>query len=540
MNELPAGYRFADEPQPAPQAQQPVLPEGYQFAPEAPTAGEAIGEDASKLGAFIEDVASDWDKRAESIEESRKARWERREIGGVEQATQALGAVAGGFLDLTGRAVVAGIEVLVPDSLEEPLLDAMASSFDWLMNTEAGEAASQAFGQGYDAYAEWKKENPQDAKTFESVVNIGLIAAPAKVKSKASPVPSFGRTATKVERAGIKQKAARTRRQVQDMLFPEKPTAEMVARTKQEGFIRRNVLDLTNREKQMIDNVMKIPEVKTSRSYQYNYNAIRNANQAKANQLKADLDKMNIVIHPETVQSGIAANLDNLLKTNHYLASDKQMANHLQLNIKTAQDILAKHPPTPSGLLDARREFDRVLRNQMPKAFDPKAATVQAESARLIRSTINDTINSSARSQHVKKRLTEQHTLYNAMDMLAPKAMQEASHGMGRLWQNLSRAMQVKMDMNRTWAVIAGTSAFSAAGGMLAGLSGGLALGAVGVMAVKGYQSPSTKIALGKILKMTDQAIQKSTNPDMIRQLRADRAIAQDLFELPVQEEEEQ
>jgi hypothetical protein len=46
-------------------------------------------------------------------------------------------------------------------------------------------------------------------------------------------------------------------------------------------------------------------------------------------------------------------------------------------------------------------------------------------------------------------------------------------------------------------------------------------------------------MALGKILTLIDKGIKQSKNGDMIKQLRADRILVQDLFEMPVREEKE-
>jgi len=538
----PEGFSFTDEQTTNPTI---AMPDGFSFTE---TKIDTLGDEASGIPGYIESLSTSLNQRWEETKQSRSD-YHTGEINAAEARVQVLGkGVAGSAMDILGETVMLGLEGvswLIPDSVEEPIIDTMKDSFDWVMNTEAGEEASKAFQSGYTAYSKWKKDKPQNAKTFESVVNVALLLAPVKAKGSSSPVPSASKQIDELENTFKKQKQKSTTALVEKMLAPEKTTVEMVGRTSQTGFLRKNKPILNQHEKDVIKEVVKTPGINprsgflSGRSFQYNYNVIKNENTKKADALMGELKDSKVIIHPETAKAAITKDLETLLTNNHYLASNASMKSNLELNVQTALKIIDKHPSTPSGLLAARKEFDKVLRDQRPKTFDPAAANVGVESAQVVRNAINNVVDQSVPGKNVKAKLREQHLLYTAMNSLEQKAAQEASLGMGRLWQNLSRTMQIKMDANRTWAVLAGTSAFSAAGGILSGLTGAVALGAFGYLAIKGTNSQATKAALVKILKMTDEAIQKSTNPDMIRQLRADRAIAQDLFEMPLEKEDE-
>jgi hypothetical protein len=203
-------------------------------------------------------------------------------------------------------------------------------------------------------------------------------------------------------------------------------------------------------------------------------------------------------------------------------------------------EIIKKHPNTPVGLLKARKDFDNVLRNQMPKAFNPTTQTIFTESTKAVRQSINNLINETVPSAYVKKRLAEQSNLFRASDMLAPKAAKETSLGLGRTYQNVQRILGAKMDLNRTMAILAGASAFGVSGGLFAGFAGGLAIGGVATGVGIAVTSPAVHKALAKLLKYTDKAIQTSTNPQMIKQLRLDRALVQDLIEAAAEAEQQQ
>jgi hypothetical protein len=67
--------------------------------------------------------------------------------------------------------------------------------------------------------------------------------------------------------------------------------------------------------------------------------------------------------------------------------------------------------------------------------------------------------------------------------------------------------------------------------------AGGLSLVGAGVLVARGVNSPATKMAFGKILTLIDKGLKQTKNGDMIKQLRADRILIQDLFEMPVEKE---
>lgn len=519
-----------------------LSPEEQELFEVTPVTTSAIGdEEKTFLPDFIEQLGRDWEERSRLVEES-KQDYEAGKIGAAEYTTQVAGkGVAGRVLDVGGAVIsgtLDGISLLLPDSIEKPILDTLKKGADWVINTEGGQVATEAFSKGAQEYGAWKEANPQDAKTFESVVNVGLVFAPVKTKAKASPIPSFEKPARTLYRKAASAQRDKTFKNVQSMLLPE-ATPEMAKRTVEKGIFRKGVLKLSPSEQSLINQVRKIPTVKPSRSFQYNLANIVQHNQQLGKGLEKTLSQSKAVIAPETVAKRITADVNSLIKTNTFLASDATMSKAIQLNAQKAMEIVRKHPNTPVGLLKARKEFDSVLRGQMPKTFNPNAQTIFTESTRAVRQSINNIINDTVPSAYVKKRLAEQSNLFKAADMLAPKAAKETSIGIGRLYQNVQRVIGAKMDLNRTMAVLAGASAFGVSSGLFAGFAGGLAIGGLTAGIGLGITAPATRKALATLLKHTDKAIQTATNPQMIKQLRLDRALVQDLIEVAASQEEQ-
>jgi len=509
----------------------------------APKAEALIGEDEKTfLPEFLVQLGTDWEERSRLVEES-KQDYEAGKINLAEYTLHTVGkGTAGRVLDVAGAAIsgaLEGISLLLPDSIEQPILSSLKDAADWALNTEAGIMATEAFNKGSAEYGKWKEANPQDAKTFESIVNVGLVFTPVKTRAKASPVPSFEQAATTMYRKAASRQKGKTFKNVKKMLMPTTPTDEMAKRTLERGFLRRGVLQLNPSEQSLVNQVRKISTVNPARSYQYNLANIVQENRKLGSELEKVLGHSKAVIAPETVAKRITTDVDSLLKNNTFLASDAQMTKAIKLNAKKAMEIIKKHPNTPVGLLKARKDFDNVLRNQMPKTFHPTSQTIFTESTKAVRQSINNLINETVPSAYVKKRLAEQSNLFRASDMLAPKAAKETSLGLGRMYQNVQRILGAKMDLNRTMAILAGASAFGVSGGLFAGFAGGLAVGGVALGIGITVTSPTVHKALAKLLKYTDKAIQKSTNPQMIKQLRLDRALVQDLIEAAAEAEQQ-
>lgn len=516
-----------------------LLPEGFVYQEnEAPIVSE---DEKSMIPEFLQELGKNWEERTRLVEESERD-YEAGKIGLAQYTTQVAGkGVAGRVLDLGGAAVsgaIDGVSFLIPDTIEEPIINTIKEGWDFVLNTEKGQEASKAVSEGIEAYNVWKQANPQDAKTFESVVNIGLVFAPVKTKKEASPVPSFERTGQKILRKGKTQKKTTSMGDIQDMLYPD-ITPEMAKRTTEKGILRRAVYKPTTRDFAIFNDVRKVPGIKPNRSPFFNLDRIQKEAIRESKKLEKALEKSKIIFPHLETKGRLTSAVNDLVSTNTFIAGDKQVARTIKLNLDKALEIVSKHPSTPHGLLKARREFDKVLQSQMPKVFDAKAQTIATESSKVFRNTLNSMIDEKVPSAFVKKSLNRQSNLFTARDMLAPVASKATRTGLGRLYQNLQRTLiGPKMDLNRVIAILGAGSAFQAASiaPVLAGYAGGIALGAGVYGTIRALGSPKAKEAVGTLIKYTDKAIQTSTNPKMIKQLRLDRAFLQDLVEIAAEE----
>ena len=498
---------------------------------------------------FIDDIGNAWDNRTDEIIESAQD-FKTGEIGFGVGTVQTAGQIAGLAGDVIGEGIVHtfqnigdGLEYAFPEQYEGAA-DSLKEATAWALSSDAGIAASEAIGKGYASYSKWKKDNPQDAKTFESVVNVALIFSPVKTKIKGSPVPSFGRKkhfGAGLTAKGQAQAKLNKTEKIQDMLFPDKLDSDMVRRTEQVGWNKRTRVLPNASEKEMIENVSKVKGIKYSKGDQYNLNTIDKANIALAKKLRADLDAIggDVLISHGGVNKQIDDAIAKLLGDNTSVTGDPELMKFLTGYIRSAKKIISEHPQTPAGVLSARQAFDaKLLADGRDLAFNSGRESAKKTAVNTLRRTINDAVHNAVPDKGVRKSLAEQSSLWRAADMLEPKAIAGANNALGRTWQNLSRFLEMKMGANRAFAVVGGISAVSASYAIMPFVGAGASLLGAGVLIKNGVNSPATKMALGKILTLIDKGLKKTTNGDMIKQLRADRIIVQDLFELPVQKEE--
>ena len=74
-------------------------------------------------------------------------------------------------------------------------------------------------------------------------------------------------------------------------------------------------------------------------------------------------------------------------------------------------------------------------------------------------------------------------------------------------------------------------SVLTLAPGLASVLAGTVVTGGLGYAGYRALISPATKKYLAKLLVASDKALKTSTNPDMLKQIRADRAVVLELLE---------
>jgi len=464
--------------------------------------------------------------------------------GVAESAFQGVGVVAGGALDIIGEGVSAAAggafdilqtfdRAFVPGDLRASRDEQVKAVWGEVVGNDKVQAAVAAAGQGFEAYKQWAEKNPREARNLEAAANIGLVLAPVKGKPAGAPAPQ-----TIVGRAGERVGAAATRQTVEtrasfiDDLVRPKTTkkvreAEILRTSEGAGLTGGRTVTPAASEKAIADVVTTIPGVTKKNTDLKNLQVIQKENVREAASLATKLEQSTVKIPRTDIRSA----MDDVvlkLKDNPLLVGDAAKTG--ERVVAQANKFLSAEKNTPAGVLRARKQFDAWVKNQKPKIFDPQTESALSIAVREPRQAMNDIIERAVPTLGVKKSLSRQSKMFDAIDNIGPKAADEAATKIGRLAQNVSRATGLDKGLREsiTKLTIGGAAigGLGFSGGIGPAVTAGVAL-AAGVSAKRALTSAQAKKAVSALLSQADKAIrvakQRNLTADLQR-LRADRA----------------
>ena len=517
----------------------------------------------------ITDVSKRMDKTKQSLDSARS----------FEDATLAVAgqAVAGSTLDVAGNLfglAADAVKVIIPDDVEEAIATQFSEGLDAVLNTELGKEGLELAGKGYKAYDTWANKNKAAALKLESVFNIAAFFNPAKVKSgfKLSPditpeasspvvankafqtaelVRQLDKTDPKKAQVlrtmatGLDKSADETLQDYALSIALPKETKKVMEKRVERTItnpLGTNKYQPTPYELEMAEEVAKSGIVR-SRNIQKNYNIIKDKINKEAATLSANLAKYDKQTIPRSyVESKLVANTVDKLEGNVFIKGNPQLESIVQNLHNKLFEVLQNNPSTPRGLLESRQQLDGIIKSQLGKvAFQNDTnKTMLMEVIKGYRTSINEMIEEAVPDVKVLESLRKQSLKFSALDNMRPKAAEQASTAIGRLWSNVQSVVGAKRDTNVIAAGLLGAGAMTAATQMLPYLAGGVTIAAVTAAAARGATSPAMKRSLAKLLRLTDKAIDKATDPEQIASLKMDRVALIEMLKLPVQPEEKE
>lgn len=382
------------------------------------------------------------------------------------------------------------VRSMIPDDWEDAIVDFSREKWDQIAQNPTVKEGLEFAQESMEAYAAWAKENPGEAKKIEELVNIAAIARPIRALPKGQPI----------KRAGGKQRANNRREQVGELLEPIGKKGDGDITT--EGLFDTKVYVPSPREKDIIEEVIKVPSVKPRKSSTYNRSAITQHASKMAKELdEYILKKGNPIINRDSLNASLANRVNKL--------ADETLltGNALEAGIKVyhkAQELIDASDGSALGLLQVRRDLDKWIRSQK-NVFDADLENGTSIAVREIRRELNSQVNKAMPSEFVSNSLERQSKLWSARDMLDGKAFKEPDTALGRL---LEKARSVTgLHVSATPVGVAATggvigSIFGSAPAMGSLVGGGAAL--TGYAAIKAMRGPRAKEIVGSLLKLAD------------------------------------
>lgn len=468
------------------------------------------------------------------------------EIGVPRAAVNVLGETAGGAFDLLGAGISSALDLtdvaataVAPEatrSAKDFTKETFGAAATYIKNSTAGKAGLEALAGGVEEYEEWKGENPQNAKTFEAFINIPLLLTPVKGKFPRIKDNNKLSVLQKIAKAS-KSSAQKTidavsKKRATKAVLAIKPDASDLEHTRTLGF--RTTKQVPSKGEAMVaDEVAKLKLFKNESDGEI-FQKISKSIGTKGKSLSDDLKASKVTISDDAFDKALDTAIVDLEKLQ--LGLGAPAIKPIVGQVKTvAKEIYSKHPNSPIGVLDARKELDNWLElTGLEKVLVRDAPqTAQVESVRAIRRAMNQVVIDAVPSAKVKARLESQSLLYRAKDVLSDKAPNEARNSIGALVKSLKDTTDISIPVTPVGlSLLASTGAATLGGGV------GLTALAAGISFAGGktLMSPKTRLGLARLVSGADKALKlgaKGANmtKDQLKALRVHRAAVIQLIE---------
>lgn len=437
-----------------------------------------------------------------------------------------------------------GLSIMTPDSVEDWTVEAAKGVAYDISETSLFKKAAELAGAGYDKYLQWKNTLSEvDQVALEGSIDMAVLAAPVKARGPAETPTNLERWGWSKLNEGKAQSYDNRLQAVEEMLAPVTLSPKDMSTAVFKGPLRRITATPSPMEQEVIRVVSLIKGVKPSNNFLDNAQAVNKEIGRTAERL---VNRLNKTGNPKIDRDGLVNDIETEL--NDYLSSDDAVISmakpaKVQAILNTAIQIIKDSDGTAVGILEARKQLDKKigdLEGYDKSILDSEYLASKNFAFKIIRDKLNNSVDASVDDVDVKGLLRKQFLMYNAKDVLDTKAAGLAATSLGRAYANVVRALPLSMPKTLLSAGALGSVALNAMGSPVLGfLAGGASVAAGTVMAQRVLSGPAPKKAIGALLVSMGKAIKHTDNKEMLKQLRADRAVLISLMAQPTPEDEQ-
>ena len=431
-------------------------------------------------------------------------------LGGASAGASLMGAVAGEAFGAVGSGVGKVVNALSPETFNK-----IKSAASTASKSELVKLGSALLQKGGEAWAWFEKEHPEVSDIVKDTVNVALVASPVKTTG-AKPLIKTNMGGA-VEVAAKNQIANKERKFLEELVLPEQTKNTRVnqlteGRTVQQGGLNAPIeVELSRSQKNLADAISTVKGVSPKNTLTGNMNLIDAEIGKEAKSLQKTLDGFNHIQIDKKDIGTIFSDADSFLIDRPSISNDVRNTLYTK-----AVKIINSHQKTPSGLLAARKEFDQYIKSFGSDPFDENVRGSINAVSKAVRKGMNGLLEAKIPNQGAKESLQRQARLFDAVDNIAPKAAMEKNTRFARVIEKVRGLAPFKTDAaNAATLATLGTGAYFAP----ALVGGGMAL----YLGGKAVTSAQAKKMVVPLLKGIDKSIATATNPDVIKQLRADR-----------------
>ena len=520
-----------------------VFPEGYYTQPTPP--GFSPKERAERSTAVADYMAGVSQRAAdfspaEVLSEYPEEVSRRLEIGrteyGISPTTAAMTAASQAFR--TGGELVAGtVNLLIPDAVRE----GFEIGWSKVKNFPGIKQLSDALVLGLDAYNEVAKENPKAAELFETYIDVGIASAPRKIAD-------LSRYAEKQKDLYDLSSRADRKQGIEKLMDPHFTGEEGFDK---EGFVGiggpldKTVYVPNERDRRMRDAVETVKEIDPNRSYAHAYTAVANEIEAESKKLISLIQKQgNPKFQRQELVEDLRTSINGLKRDPEYRGTNTQIQKLVNQLALEALEVVDNNTPDALGLLQARKDFDDIVRLGKGDVLSPEVETAKGLAGRYVRNVLNEKLKSITAGDVVHDSLDRSHNLYNAKNLFEKRRYGEATNRITIALQKIANVANLPSTPLALYATLK-TGAAAAAGAVAGvGVGTGATLGALGGATIYAVLKAADKTTRLKYYSTLISGIDKGikayqSDKNLVRELRADRAYIIYLMNEARQEEEQ-
>ena len=436
-----------------------------------------------------------------------------------------------GIAPAIGEGIVEGVKfagsilgTLTPDVIEKPTVE-LANSVLWeIGHSEWVDDFTDAVAKGSGAIKEWFDLNPKEARKASALFNTAALVSDVVPAGRALQAGGSAMSLAS-RRLGRSKKLDA----IEDLLTP---TQAELAKTP------RNVRGVTvtaeggkkswipsETEVERFKELARVPNLKPKAAAGFNFERAFEQQTKLSERILTNIDKAgNPNLDPRFVSDMLKMDLDDLSVSPEFTSVGGK-PEILKPLLEQAQSLMAQSDGTTKGLLKARQEFDKWLKEADVSAFDGPVMTSRKQGARAIRNRMTMEMSKNV-DETTKAILTRQKNLYTSMDELYIKQQTDLPNAIGQVYNWVRQKSGYSLprtipQASGTLAVLGISASTATLGYGLSGL-GGLAA----ALAVKKFvMNPKTRQLTGDLLKKLGKVIEKTDDPVLREAMRAEKAV---------------
>jgi len=456
------------------------------------------------------------------------------------------GSMAGLGWDLFGDVYTLstdGYSLVIPDEMEEAVKNQYREAVQAFVEHPLGKEAQKVLQAGEDQWIEFKKNNPEMALVVESAFNVGAWlrrgpdAKPVSVDADSGYNPNVRfydpKTRTVNEMTVLEKGIWR-------VITPPK-SAEQINKqtTAPQGPLRVQQTILTPEERRRVDTVKRLARVDPSRTDRANAKSLADAVSSLDEKLKKLLGRRKDPVYHVDLMQNVKMKLQEWVVKNPGLG-EKRLMDEANKALNQLTEALGGHQQTPLGMLEARRELDRWIKqnlgaDSLKRQEGKKGAIARNEIYGIIRRTMNEMLDTGD-SNIANRMLRDESDLLAALDAINSRIPQGDTI-MARIRDNLGA---LNIHMPTTPLGQAALASASVNPKMLPFFAGLISTYTGFGLTKRAFSKVYYQKELRLMLESLNEGIKVATNPEMVKQLRADRAAIIEVYKGYMEDAEEE